>query len=273
MIGPLPGHDSTPHVHAKRERRRAEILRAALHAFRERGYHATTLDAIAEQLGVRKTALYHYFPDKQAILLACHRESLADLERIITEAGKLGAVRERLRHIIVEHVRVMTEAYGASPLAFEVGALAPERQAEIIAGRDRYEHELRDLIERGMRAGTFRRGDAKVAAFTILGALNGIARWYRPGGGLDTQALGQHFAAQLMDGLVAEFRPTEPASRVTRRPRRVSTRRAITGRAPATRAITRRTITSRATETRLTSRPATATRATPARGNRPKARP
>ncbi len=222
MIGPLPGHDSTPHVHAKRERRRAEILRAALHAFRERGYHATTLDAIAEQLGVRKTALYHYFPDKQAILLACHRESLSDLERIIAEARRLGPVRERLRHIIVEHVRVMTEAYGASPLAFEVGALSPERQAEIITGRDRYEHELRDLIARGMRSGTFRPGDAKVAAFTILGALNGIARWYRPGGGLDTQALGEHFAAQLMDGLVAEFRPTEPASRVTRRPRRVT---------------------------------------------------
>ena len=55
------------------------------HAFRERGYHATTLDSIADQLGVRKTALYHYFPDKQGILLACHRESIADLERIVRD--------------------------------------------------------------------------------------------------------------------------------------------------------------------------------------------
>jgi TetR/AcrR family transcriptional regulator len=193
-------------VHAKRERRRAEILRAALHAFRERGYHATTLDSIAEQLGVQKTALYHYFPDKQAILLACHRESIADLERIVAESRTLSGPRERLRHIILEHVRVMTEAFGASPLAFEVGALSPERQAEIIAGRDRYERELRELIERGMRAGTFRRGDAKVAAFTILGALNGIARWYRPGGALDASQLGEQFAAQLLDGLVAGAR-------------------------------------------------------------------
>ena len=203
MIGPLETHNSTPHVHAKRERRRAEILRAALNSFRERGYHATTLDAIAEQLGVRKTALYHYFSDKPAILLACHRESIADLERIVTESRKLGTEHERLRHIILEHVRVMTDAFGASPLAFEVGALAPERQAEIIAGRDRYEHELHDLIERGMKLGTFRRGDAKVAAFTILGALNGIARWYRPGGSLDARQLGDQFASQLLDGLVA----------------------------------------------------------------------
>lgn len=206
MIGPVESHDSSPRVHAKRERRRAEILRAALHAFRERGYHATTLEAIAEQLGVQKTALYHYFPDKQAILLACHRESIADLERIVAESRKLGGTRDRLRHIIIEHVRVMTEAFGASPLAFEVGALSPERQAEIIAGRDRYERELRELIERGMMTGTLRRGDAKVAAFTILGALNGIARWYRPGGTLDARQLGEQFASQLLDGLVVGAR-------------------------------------------------------------------
>jgi hypothetical protein len=57
-----------------------------------------------------------------------------------------------------------------------------------------------------MRAGTFRRGDAKVAAFTILGALNGIARWYRPGGALDASQLCEQFAAQLLDGLVAGAR-------------------------------------------------------------------
>src|ERR1051325_4397874 len=175
MIGSLVPGGPSPHVHAKRERRRAEILRVALRAFRERGYHATTLDSIAEQLGVGKTALYHYFPDKQAILLACHRESLADLERIVAQARRLDTARERLRYVIMEHVRVMTEAFGASPLAFEVGALSAERQAEIVDGRDRYERALRDIIEQGMKLGTFRRADSKVTAFAILGALNGIA--------------------------------------------------------------------------------------------------
>lgn len=193
----------SPRVRAKRERRRAEILRAALRAFRERGYHATTLDAIAEQLGVRKTALYHYFPDKQAILLACHRESISDLERIVAEAGRLRGAAAGLRHVIVEHVRVITDAFGGSPLAFEVGSLDAERQAGIIEARDRYERAMRDIIERGMRAGTFRRGNAKVAAFTILGALNGIARWYRPDGELVARALGEQFASHLVGGLLA----------------------------------------------------------------------
>lgn len=213
MIGTETGHVTTPHVRAKRERRRAEILRAALRSFRERGYHATTLDTIAEQLGVRKTALYHYFPDKPAILLECHRESIADLERIVAEAMELRTARARLHHIIVEHVRIMTEAYGASPLAFEVTALAPERQAEIIAGRDRYEHALRAVIASGMRSGTFVAGDAKIATFMLLGALNGIARWYRPGGALDAATIGEQFARQLVDGLARTPRSPVHASR------------------------------------------------------------
>ncbi len=216
MIGSDSAHTATPHVQAKRERRRAEILRAALRSFRERGYHATTLDTIAEHLGVRKTALYHYFPDKPAILLECHRESVADLERIVAEARALPTARLRLRHIIVEHVRIMTDAYGASPLAFEVGALASDRQAEIIEGRDRYERALREVVEAGMRSGTFQKGDAKVAAFAILGALNGIARWYRPGGALDAAAIGEQFARQLIDGLAAADRPVARTTATTR---------------------------------------------------------
>jgi hypothetical protein len=106
---------------------------------------------------------------------------------------------------------VMTDAFGGSPLAFEVSALDAERQTEIIAARDRYERELRGIIEGGMRAGTFRRGNAKVAAFTILGALNGIARWYRPGGELDAGALGEQFAAHLVGGLLAPPVPGAPA--------------------------------------------------------------
>ena len=220
MIQPGDQREATPHVHAKRERRRAEILRAAVHAFRERGYHATTLDAIAEQLGVRKTALYHYFADKPAILLACHRESILDLERIVAEARRRATPAARLRHIIVEHVRVMTEAYGGSPLALEVAALPDELQAEVIASRDRYERELREVVAAGMRTGAFRRADPKVAAFVVLGALNGIARWYRPGGALEPRALAEQFADHLLGGLLARPAPARPSPRPSARARR-----------------------------------------------------
>jgi AcrR family transcriptional regulator len=193
--------DHSPRVRAKRERRRTEILRAALRAFRERGYHQTTLENIADRLDVRKSALYHYFPDKESILYECHRESLGELGRIVSEARDLPTPRERLRHVIREHVRVMTDTLEGSPLAFEVTALSPARQDEVIAARDRYEREVRRLVEQGIREKDFRRVDAKVAAFAMLGAINWIARWYRPEGTLQADSLGAQFADHMLDGL------------------------------------------------------------------------
>jgi TetR/AcrR family transcriptional regulator len=191
----------SPHIQEKRRRRRAEILHAALRTFREKGYHAATLDDIAEQLGVRKTALYHYFPDKEAILYACHRESLAELSRILTGARALDAAAERLAYVIREHVRVMTDTLEGSPLAFEVTALSAERQREVIAARDRYERALRRMIQHGIAAGELRPVDAKIAVFAILGAINWIARWYRPEGSLHAAELGDQFAEHLLGGL------------------------------------------------------------------------
>jgi len=195
----------SPHVRQKREKRRAEILHAALETVREKGYHATTLDDIAERLGVRKTALYHYFPDKDAILYACHRESLAELDRLIEDsAACCASSRERLAFLIREHVRVMTEKLEGSPLAFEVSALSPERRAEVIAGRDRYERVLRDVVAAGVKRGEFRKVDPKIAVFAILGAINWIARWYSPEGGARAPVLGDQFADFLLEGLVEQ---------------------------------------------------------------------
>ena len=193
--------NGTPHVQEKRRRRRGEILGAALRTFREKGFHGTTLDDIAERLGVRKAALYHYFPDKQSILQECHQESLGELQRILREARKLPTPTQRLAHIIHEHVRVMAETLQGSPLAMEVRAFSPERQTDMILHRDRYERAVRRIIDEGIRAGEFRAVDSKIATFVLLGAINWIARWYRPEGELHAPELGEVFADQLLKGL------------------------------------------------------------------------
>jgi AcrR family transcriptional regulator len=204
------GHSAmrSPRIREKRQRRQAEILHAALRAFREKGYYGTTLDDIAERLDVRKTALYHYFPDKEAILYECHRESLAEVDSFVKDAREqFTSASEQLRHIIQEHVRVMTETLEGSPLAFEVTALSDERQKEIIRARDRYERGLRTIIEQGIRDGEFRSVNSKIAVFAILGAINWIARWYQPEGSIRTPELGNEFADQLVGGLTCRPQP------------------------------------------------------------------
>ena len=192
----------SPRIREKRRRKRAEILHAALRAFRDKGYHSTTLNDIAQQLGVRKTALYHYFPDKETILYECHRESLAEVHGLLAEARRrFDSAGRQLNYVIQEHVRVMTESLEGSLLSFEVSALSPEHQSVIVASRDRYEHGLRRIIKRGIMSGEFGKVDPKVAVFAILGSINWISRWYRPEGPLHASQIGPQFARQLVGGL------------------------------------------------------------------------
>ena len=204
-MAPVPvSRTPSAHVRAKRQRRRTEILHSALRAFRARGYHATTLEDIAAQLGIRSAALYHYFPDKDAILYACHREGLAEVERILRDAkARYASARDQLRYAIHEHVRVMTDTLEGSALAFEVSALSPRRRAEVIAERDQYERALREIVQDGVRRGEFRAVDPRLAIFAVLGAINWIVRWYRPPpeGAIGPAELGAHFADHLVEGL------------------------------------------------------------------------
>jgi TetR/AcrR family transcriptional regulator len=194
---------SSAHVRAKRQRRRTEILHAALRAFRDAGYHGTTLEDIAQQLGVRKTALYHYFPDKEAILYACHREGLEEVAGLVAQARRSPAYADQLAYVIREHVRVMTDTLEGSSLALEVAALSPAHRAEVIAARDRYEQALREIVRRGVVVGEFRPVDPKLAVFAILGAINWVARWYSPDGSIHPLDLGLHYADHLLRGLLA----------------------------------------------------------------------
>ncbi|GBD31793.1 HTH-type transcriptional repressor KstR2 [bacterium HR33] len=190
-------------VVAKRRARREAILRAALRGFKDKGYHATTLEDIARNLGVRASALYHYFPDKETILYRCHRDALLELGALVRRARRsFASPADRLRYLIEQHVRVMTETLQGSPLAFEISALSPERRKRVVALRDRYEAFLRRTIEDGIAEGSFRAVDPKSSALAILGAVNWIARWYRPDGTLNAEELGRRFSDFLIGGLL-----------------------------------------------------------------------
>ena len=110
---------------------------------------------------------------------------------------RLKSPADQLRHVIEAHVRVMTETLDGSPLAFEVPSLSGERQREVVAGRDRYERELRRIIERGARACS-RDTDAKVAVFAISAPSTD-----RPlvAARCSTAELGRQFSDRLVGGL------------------------------------------------------------------------
>ncbi|MYU00555.1 MULTISPECIES: TetR/AcrR family transcriptional regulator [unclassified Streptomyces] len=88
---------------ARSEERRAEILRATLEVIAERGYRGATLGAVAERVGLTQQGLLHYFPTKEALLVAV----LEDRDRWDTggggRSGEDGAWRLELLGSLVEY--------------------------------------------------------------------------------------------------------------------------------------------------------------------------
>lgn len=203
---------ATRHVEGKRRVRRARILESAVRSFAERGYHRTSMDDIAGALRLSRGSLYYYFRDKEEILAACHAEALeAVLDVLASTRRDRLAPDAALRRLVVEHVRIMVDQFHGTALALDFDALGGARRQDLVALRDRFERGLRATVADGVASGLFRPIDPKLAGFAIFGAVNWIARWYRPAGEAPAERVGEAFADLFLSGLRA--RPTSEVKR------------------------------------------------------------
>ena len=183
---------------------RIEILKSAAKAFRKLGYHGATVEQIAAALHMKKGNLYYYFKNKEEILFACHQYSLDRLTQLLDEIehGGLGA-DDKLRRLIVAFVHTILDELHGTALFLDLEALSPAHLKAVIVRRDEFDRGVRKVLEEGMTAGTFGRGDPKLLAFALLGAVNWIPRWFNPEGPATSQEIADYFATFLIEGLRA----------------------------------------------------------------------
>ncbi len=197
--------------YARRARRPREeqLRRTAVRLFREHGYDGTSMQDLAETLGMRRGSLYHYIDSKEDLLFGIVESAMArfhDEVRPILEGR--GTAGDRLRRAVGAHLRIAAdEPDELTLLQVEVKALAPARRARIVAERDAYEHAWRAFIREGMREGSFRCEDERTAGFMILAACNWFSQWYRPTGPLGVTDFAARFTTLFLDALRAEPAP------------------------------------------------------------------
>lgn len=181
------------------------ILEVAMRVFRERGYHAASMQEIADAVGMQKGSLYYYISGKQELLFMI-------LERAIdTITARLEAIyqsalppREKLRQAIVTHVETVSQRQDMLTILLrERHALSPTQQAVMQEKSDHYERLFQRIIGEGIREGEFRPVDIKVTSFGILGMCNWIYQWYRAGGRLEAREIGGIFADLIFSGLLS----------------------------------------------------------------------
>jgi len=191
-----------PTKEALHQVKRQAVLREAATSFTAKGYHATSLTEVATSLGVTKAALYHYFPTKNALLLACFERAMEvcfdSLERGRAR-GRNG--REKLLLTLTGYLSQIIDELNCCVVLMEEHALAPDDYTKLVRERDRFERALRGLVREGVRDGSIVPCDPKLAIFIILGALNWVPKWFKPNGrwkpGQISAALGELFERAL----------------------------------------------------------------------------
>ena len=187
-----------------RDEKREAVLRMAVRMFLEDGYHRTPLAKIAERLNITKPALYNYFRSKEDILRELYRQGDEQYEASFgrIERGD-GDSLHKLREFIRAYARLMTTDRGMCFARLDDRELGEQARAEVRRSKRRYDLAFRKQIERGIEDGSILPCDAKLAAFVIGGALNGIADWHRADGALSVETIADEFALRLTEGLAA----------------------------------------------------------------------
>ncbi|HEY8449898.1 MAG TPA: TetR/AcrR family transcriptional regulator [Bacillota bacterium] len=204
-----------------RQRRREQILEAAVELFSGKGYHATTMRDIAERLGLQAGSLYVHINSKEELLYEIIDRAADRFLRAVraadAEAKERGAAPgERLRLAMRAHMRVMAENRATAIVFFhEWKFLDQERRRRVRAKRDTYEELFRAILREGMETGAFRHINVRLAGLALMSLCNWFYQWFSPEGPLSAEAIADQFAEFMLRGIE---RPRAPGGDDSRSP-------------------------------------------------------
>ena len=185
------------------------LLDVAVAVFNERGYEATSMDELATRLGVTKSAIYHHVPSKVELLRLALDRALDALFAVTEEPGAVtGPAIDRLEHVVRGSVRVLTSELPFVTLLLRVRGNSPVETSALQRRRE-FDRIVTDLVRAAEDEGDVRPDvDPAVTSRLLFGTVNSLTEWYRPGRGLDAEALADALVTTTFSGLRAAPTPT-----------------------------------------------------------------
>jgi AcrR family transcriptional regulator len=211
------------------DRQRMIQMRAA-ELFASQGYASTTIQDIADAVGIMKGTLYHFYRNKDQILYDLLYEALTvpqqDLDNVISSDLSYPL---KIRALIEAMVRYHHDSL---PLMVtftreDINSVAdPDLRAELAARQRRFQAAWESVVKDGMASGELRADlDHRLVSFGIIGMVNWMYKWYSPGGRAPAEKIVETFSSMVLDGL--KNHPGDAGNgaspRVARRQRRRST--------------------------------------------------
>ncbi len=187
----------------KPARRKEQIVEIATRLFHEKGYNATSMRHLAEQLGMEAASLYNHIAGKDEILqqicfgMATHYN--AHMEKVETEAIR---PVERIEKLIRFHIGMMLthfeEVYVTNR---DWKHLKEPLLGNFLQQRKAYEKKFAALIQQAIDAGEVKPLHPYAAVLTILSAVRGIEFWQRNPRNISAEKLEEDMVNILLHGL------------------------------------------------------------------------
>jgi AcrR family transcriptional regulator len=163
--------------------REEQMLDVAFQHFGTRGYAGTSMDAVAEEVGITKPLLYSYFGSKQGLFAACADRAAERLRELVRAAAGASALApdERLWHGLLAVFSGVEQHPAAWRILYPAGGGADPMATRAAGARD----TMSDLLA-GLFAGTALAGGlgpdaaqhAEPLAHALTGATIAAAQWW-----------------------------------------------------------------------------------------------
>lgn len=168
------------------DERAGSIYRTAAQMIYEKGFDATSMNAIADAVDLTKPGLYYYVKGKKELLFSIMSFAMDLLDtEAVAPAQRIDDPAARLRKILERHAWLLTHETGALAILIdETGGLSDEQREAITARKRAYFEFLRDTLDALRDEGRLRDVDTTTATFSLLGQVMWLARWYQSEGRL-----------------------------------------------------------------------------------------
>ena len=193
-------------ANARQKTRRREIADAAAMIFQTYGYHATSVGDIADEAGISKPMIYHYFESKEDILVYIH-ELIA--ERLVDDnkraSVELDDPLDRLRALCESFFVIFLDLQPHIKTFFaSFGQVGGEQRARIEARRLELSTLVEEVIADCVASGSFREVDPRVTMLLITGVFNWAPNWYNPAGSTSPSQMAEFVFDIIVKGLGQE---------------------------------------------------------------------
>lgn len=192
-------------VDQHREKLNAIIVTAAT-LIQNKGVHGTSLDDVANALGVTKPSVYYYVKDKEELVYLCHQRILTfQAEAIDIAKAHVGTGAEKLEVLIRNYAKSVWDPSSGLPRLWQDAVLKPQRLAAIRKAYRVEADRIVDIFRLGMKDGSLQKHNPEIAERAVVGSILWVPIWYMPGNHeYDRDDLLEHIIRIFFNGLKAK---------------------------------------------------------------------